>query len=105
MKNLVNIILLIAVFCTCIFSQSITQTIRGRVFDNLTEAPLPLANIVILNTDPLLGTNSDLDGNFYLENVPVGRHNIQVTMMGYESYIMNELLVSSGQQPVLAIGL
>lgn len=103
MKKFKIIVLLSIVFYTLSFAESMTQTLRGRVFDNLTEAPLPLANIVVLGTDPLIGTISDINGNFFLENVQVGRHNIQITMMGYESYIINELLISTGQQPVLNI--
>ncbi len=103
MKKLLKIISLIIILYASVFSQSITQTIRGRVYDNLTEMPLPLANIIILDSDPLIGTSTDMDGTFILEDVPVGRHNIQVSMMGYESYIMNELLISSGKEPVLNI--
>jgi hypothetical protein len=104
MKKLL-ITLLTITFHTVSFSQSITQSMRGKVYDNLTKEPLPVAYIFVLNTNPCIGTTSDMDGNFILEKVPVGRHNIQVTMMGYESYIVNELLISTGQQPVLDVAL
>jgi membrane protease YdiL (CAAX protease family) len=104
MRNLL-ITLFTIVFCTVSYSQTITQTVRGKVYDNLTKEPLPGTNIIVLDTDPCIGTTSDLDGNFILEKVPVGRQNIQVIMMGYESYIVNELLISSGQQPVLDVAL
>lgn len=87
------------------FSQTITQSVRGRVFDNLTESPLPLSNIIVLDTEPLIGTTSDSNGNFIIKDVPVGRHNIKIMMMGYESKIINELLVSTGPQAVLNIAM
>ncbi|MBN2280893.1 MAG: TonB-dependent receptor [Candidatus Marinimicrobia bacterium] len=85
------------------FSQPVAQTVRGRVFDQLTEMPLPLANIIVMNTDPLIGAATDIEGNFILQKIPIGRHNIKVSMMGYESYIINEFLVTTGQQPILNI--
>ena len=104
MKTL-KITLIILISYSISFSQSITQSITGKIFDNLTREPLPFANIVVLDTDPLIGTTSDLEGNFIIKKIPVGRHNIKVTMMGYESRLLNELLISTGQQPVLNIGL
>ncbi len=104
MKNLL-ITLFTLIFCSVSFSQSLTQSVRGKVYDNLTKEALPVAYIIVLDTDPCIGTTSDMDGNFTLEKVPVGRQNIQVTMMGYESYIVNELLISSGQQPFLDVAL
>ena len=101
-----SLIALIAILVhTILFSQSMTQFVRGKVYDELTNEPLPGANIMVLKTDPLIGAASDIDGNFIIEKVPVGRHNLLIRMMGYESFIVNELLVSTGQQPVLDIAL
>jgi len=105
MKRSINVLLLAIALLTVSYSQSITQTIRGRVVDNLTETPLAYANVMVLNTVPLIGTISDEDGYFVIENVTVGRHNIMVTMMGYESYVLNELLISSGKQPLLNVAM
>lgn len=105
MRNLLITLLFTIVFYSVSFSQSITQSVRGKVYDNLTKEALPGTNIFVLDTDPTIGTTSDMDGNFILEKVPVGRQNIQVFMMGYESYIVNELLISSGQQHVLDVAL
>ena len=104
MKKL-SILILTLVFTSVAFSQSMTQTVRGKVYDNLTNEPLPGANIIVLRTDPMMGTASDIDGYFILDRVPVGRQNILVRMMGYESYIVNELLVTTGTEPVLDIAL
>jgi len=103
MNKSIGTVVLTILVTTFAFSQSITQSVKGRVFDNLTEAPLPLANIIVMDTNPLIGTATDIDGNFILEKVSVGRHNIKVTMMGYESYVVNELLISAGQQLILNI--
>jgi len=88
-----------------LYSQSITMTIRGKVFDHITQQSLPFATVTIENSDPLIGTTADLDGNFIIENVPVGRISIRVDMMGYKPHIISELLVSSGNEVVLSVGL
>lgn len=87
------------------FAQTVSQSIRGRVFDNTTNESLPFAGIQILDTHPVKGTTSNADGIFTLEKVPVGRISLRVDMLGYESYVINELLVSSGKELVLNIAM
>ncbi len=99
------IVIFMLVFSVNLSSQTITQTIRGKVFDEVTGQPVPFASIVIEETNPLLGTVSDADGQFKLENVKVGRYTIGVSMLGYSSYEVKEYLVSSGQIDDLNIGL
>jgi len=53
------------------------------------------ANIVILDTDPVLGTITNTDGYFRLENVPIGRYNIKISYIGYDPYIVPEVLVET----------
>jgi len=88
-----------------IFSQEITQVVRGKIDDAESQMPIPFATIVILTLDPVMGTTSDDKGIFRLDNVPVGRHNIQVSFVGYESRVIPELLITSGKEIVLDIGL
>lgn len=90
---------------TRLSAQKVTQTISGQVYDDITKECLPYATIVVKGTDPLVGTVSDIDGNFNLENVNVGRQTISITMIGYDTYEIRELLVSSGQIVNLNIGM
>ena len=87
------------------YGQDITQIVRGKVVDLETKAPLPLANIVIRTTNPPIGATSDLDGIFRIDRVPIGRHDIQVSYIGYETKVIPELLVSSGKEIVLEVEL
>jgi len=105
MKSTIISLLTIFTFISTSNSQSITQSVQGRVFDILTETALPFANIVVLDTEPLMGTTSDNDGYFVLPKVPVGRHTIKIMMMGYESRLINELLISTGKQITLNVGM
>jgi TonB-dependent receptor len=55
--------------------------IKGKVFDKDTKEGLPGANVVIKGTS--VGTASDLNGSYYLTNVPPGTYTIQVSYIGY----------------------
>lgn len=85
--------------------QSTTQTIRGQVCDNITKAPLPFSSILVVDSDPLIGTTADMEGNFCLQQVPVGRITLQISMVGYDTYRINELWINSGKEELLKIGL
>lgn len=100
-----TIILAIIFTSFSIIAQEFTQTVRGKVTDAGTNITLPGANIIITDTDPLMGGTSDINGNYTIENVPVGRHNIKVSFIGYEDVYYNEIEVISGSQLVLNVKL
>jgi hypothetical protein len=85
------------------YGQSITQTVRGKIIDQDSHAPLPGANIVVLNTETFLGASTAIDGSFRIENVPVGRISLAISYMGYEEKIIPNILVTSGKETVLDI--
>ena len=78
-------------------AQTIKGTIKGKVVDKITKTPLPGANIILLNTEPALGTASDEQGYFKIENIPVGRYDVKVMYVGYETIIYPEILVGSSK--------
>ncbi len=81
------------------------QTVRGTIVDRHSQLPLPGASVVVLGSDPLIGTAADEDGRFVLENIPVGRHDLQFSYIGYEPLILPQVLVSSGKETVLQVAL
>lgn len=85
-----------------VYSQKPTQTIRGIVFDSKTKENLQGATIVLNST---IGSTTDLHGKFILNNVEIGRYNLEVKFLGYEPLVVPELLVNSGKEVVLEIGL
>ncbi len=86
-------------------AQTPTQTVRGKVLDGDSKTGLPGANIILLNSVPLSGTTTDVNGNFILEKVTVGRHSFQVSYIGYKPIIRPEVMVSSGKEVFLSIEL
>jgi hypothetical protein len=86
-------------------SKTPTQILRGTIRDRDSKVPLPFANIVLLDTDPQLGTTSDNNGQFELLKVPVGRYSILVRYVGYEDVVLSEVVLGSAKEKVLAIEL
>lgn len=79
------------------------QTIKGSVIDNASNAPVAFANVIVLNTQPLLGGVTDSLGNFSITNVSVGRYDLKITCIGYENAIIREVTVISAKQTILNI--
>lgn len=81
------------------------KPIRGIVTDNASGEPLPSVTIQIINSNPPKGAMTDLEGNFSIENLPVGRYDIQASYVGYEPMIFREIVVSSGKESFVIISL
>lgn len=115
MKATIKIILRLAIYLivyaflllsiNCVRAQGLTQIVKGTVFDKESESPLEFANVVVLGTTPQVGVNTDVHGNFKITGVPLGRYNIQVSFIGYEPTIIPEILITTGKEIVLNIGL
>ena len=88
-----------------IVAQDFKQTIRGQIIDAETKSPLPGATVVFLNGDEKIGASTDYEGNFRLENIPVGRVSLKINFIGYEEKVLSNLLLSSAKELVLKIEL
>lgn len=79
-------------------TNAITQTVRGTVVDAVSGFPLIGANVVLLDSDPILGTTTDSNGQFELANVPIGRRSFQISYLGYKTSTINNILINSGKE-------
>ena len=105
MKNLLIAFVLI-IFATTISAQNeFKQTISGIVTDKDSDIPLPGVTIMIKDSDPLIGTVTDLDGKFILEDIPVGRISLRFQYIGYKTTSRENLLLNSGKQLRLMISM
>ncbi|MBA3662694.1 MAG: TonB-dependent receptor [Bacteroidetes bacterium] len=87
-----------------IYSQTITQTIKGVVVDKQSQVPLPGVIIQVMNSDPLLGAATDENGEFKITNVPIGRWQLKVKAISYkEKYIT--IILNAGKESVQTIEL
>lgn len=99
----ISFLLVVLIQTFCLQSQTITQTIKGQVFDSNTRQGLPGASIVIAGSDPIIGVTTNAEGYFTLDNIPVGRVSIKVSFLGYEPILISDLLITSGKEIVLSI--
>ncbi|WP_246343781.1 TonB-dependent receptor [Adhaeribacter radiodurans] len=88
-----------------LLGQNLTQTIRGKIIDSESQTPLVGASVAIISLNPVKGSTSDNEGFFKIEKVPVGRHTIKVNYIGYQEQVIPELLLGSGKEIILTIGL
>ncbi|MCB0522815.1 MAG: TonB-dependent receptor [Saprospiraceae bacterium] len=77
-----------------------SQTIRGTVVDADNARPLAGATILLLDTAPALGNTVEMNGQYQITDVPVGRYRMQVSFVGYETVTIAEVLVEAGKETV-----
>ncbi|SFI54442.1 TonB-dependent receptor [Olleya namhaensis] len=93
MRTILSIVLLC--FCGIAFSQS---TITGTVLDDVSQQPIPSANVVIVGTS--VGTATDFDGNFTLSTDKNPPFTIQVSSVGFTA---KDIEVTSKKQVINVI--
>lgn len=86
-------------------AQEITQNIKGLILDQDSKSPLIGATVVVVGSDPILGSITDIDGSFKITDVPIGRVNLKVTYIGYEDKIIPNLLINSSKEVILDIAM
>lgn len=86
-------------------AQQLSQTIRGTIQDKVLQIPLEGAQIIVLGTDPLQGDATDKKGHFSIENIPIGRYDIQISYMGYRPVCLANIQVISAKETLLDIAM
>jgi hypothetical protein len=84
-------------------AQNFTQTIKGKVIDKQVQLPLPGVTIIILGSNPVVGTVTDSGGFFKFEKVPVGRTSLEFRYVGYQSVNLNNLSLNTGKELLLTV--
>jgi hypothetical protein len=77
------------------------QIIKGRIVDLDSKMPLVGVNVVLGSEGPLTGAVTDEQGYFRFEEVPIGRHDLQCSYVGFEPQNISNFLVTSGKEQVI----
>ena len=85
-------------FSTPLFSAT-TGKIAGKIVDKETGEPLPGANVTVVDTR--FGAATDVDGDFFIINIPPGQYSVKATMMGYGAVEMTDVRVSTNSTVTL----
>jgi hypothetical protein len=97
-----NVIILLCFITSIAFSQ--TGIVRGKIIDKQSEKPIIGAKVEIIGQDGIV-ESTDSEGNFKLNNVALGRQNIQVIFEGYENAYVSEIDVTTGKEVILTISM
>lgn len=75
--------------------------LRGTVYEAGSQRRLAGANVRLLGT--VLGTISNLQGEFVIPRVPVGRYRLRVSMIGYGDAVLDSINVPSEEIVVVRL--
>ncbi len=93
-KNIVITLLLLFAFSLQMYSQN--SVVKGRVFDEVNNEPLPFVNVIVKGTS--IGSTTDLDGNFIITGLEPGFIQLQVSFIGYKTQLSPEIQVSNAKE-------
>jgi hypothetical protein len=88
-------------FFTKVIAQQ-TQTVRGSIRDEVSGAPIPGATIRLVS-DRSKGEVTATDGAFRFAGVPLGRQSFEVASLGYQTVVIEDVIVTAGKELVLEI--
>lgn len=89
-----QLFLVVIIFTNGIFAGT-TGKISGKILDGATNEPLIGANIIIVGTT--LGAASDIDGNYFIINIPPGKYQLKASIIGYTPVVVQNIVVSVDQ--------
>ncbi|MFC2090372.1 carboxypeptidase-like regulatory domain-containing protein [Bacteroidota bacterium] len=78
--------------------KAVKGSLKGKVIDRDSKVPLPYSTVMVLSTEPWRGATTDEDGYFRFGSLPVGRHTIMVSYVGYAELVMSEIFVGSSRE-------
>ena len=78
------------------YAQAPSGKIYGTVIDGDNKTPLEYATILLKNikSQASMGGLTDEKGRFNVENIPIGTYLLEVSYIGYDSYIQKEFKIS-----------
>jgi len=96
--------ILLSFFTLLSFAAAAQQTIRGKIVDKESQFPLPGVTVMITSVDPVIGGVTDIDGYFKLKNIPIGRHSVRVSYIGYSQQDLT-VVVTSAKEVILNVSI
>ncbi|MDY6800663.1 MAG: TonB-dependent receptor, partial [Bacteroidota bacterium] len=70
--------------------------IQGRVFNSKNNEPVPFANVVIYQTT--IGSASNFEGEFLFTGIKPGFVKLQISAVGFKTYISEEVMVTNAKK-------
>ena len=101
MKKNWLIIVFVLLIPLCIGAQN--ASLKGRVYNQQNNEPLPFVNVVVSGTT--IGAITDTDGKFQLDGIEPGFIRVEASFVGFKRAISAEIEVSASKIPYIEIPL
>lgn len=84
----------VTLYILCGFTAALADgSIKGTVWEQGTQQPLPGANIRVLGTS--LGAVAGSDGRFLIDQIPEGKYALEATLLGYQSQRLDSKFITA----------
>lgn len=105
MLNRISLLLLFICFSLVAKAQNTGPSgkLTGTVVDKQTQEPLPSVSVSLEGTG--IGTVTDIDGKFSIDNIPPKSYNIRIKSIDYKEVNLYNIVVTTGNAEVLNIEL
>lgn len=86
-----------------VYAQNIgpTGVLTGTVRDKKTQESLPSVSVALEGTD--LGTVTDIDGKFRIENIPPKSYNIRISSIDYKEVKLFNVVITTGNAEIVQV--
>lgn len=98
-------IIALTVFSFPVCAQDFVQNVKGKVIDAQSGGPIPGVLVQLLAGDSTNTAMSDIEGNYKLTNVPVGRVAILYQFVSFETVVRQNLVVNSGKELIVDVSM
>ncbi len=88
-----GLILSVVLFATNLHAAD-TGKIKGKIIDANSGEPVIGANVVVLESQPAKGAATDLDGNFFIAQVPIGTYEVEITHVLYHTITVTDVVIT-----------
>ncbi len=95
LKNIILVLVSIIIIVNSYIFAGTTGKIAGRVIDSKTGEPLIGVNVLIIGTK--LGAATDMEGQYFILNIPPGVYELKTSLVGYSSTLIKNVRVSVDQ--------
>ncbi|MES2558866.1 MAG: carboxypeptidase-like regulatory domain-containing protein [Bacteroidota bacterium] len=101
----ISLLSMALIFAFFVNAQVLTQTIRGTIVDADSKLPIIGATVRIVGGNPVIGTSTNVSGQYQLNKVPIGNITLQISYVGYEGKTIPEIELNAGKETILNISL
>lgn len=86
---------LILLLSNSLFAQDLTGDVYGKVYDAITNQPIPFANVIVIGTNN--GAATDEEGYFKITGLPVNTYQVRASVVGFNSQTKTDVVIQTSK--------